>query len=212
MGTEQHSKSNLCNFFIILCLVTGSYNASAATIRATIHTSAGQIPIELFADHAPITVTNFLNLSQRGFYDELPFYREQPGILVLVGNPSRQKNGGPGYRIADEIHPKLAHDRPGILSMDSFGPGGGGSQFVITRKRTRWRDGRFTIFGRVTSPAGLQIVNDLTKSDYITRIEIQDEYLKLFALHTELLSKWNAILDKKLAKRQAFKEILRKLR
>ena len=102
---------------------------------ATISTDLGDIVIELFADKAPHTVNNFVFLARDGYYDGVTFHRVIKGFMAQGGDPTGTGSGGPGYRFADEFHPALKHDGPGILSMANAGPGTNGSQFFITYTR-----------------------------------------------------------------------------
>jgi cyclophilin family peptidyl-prolyl cis-trans isomerase len=116
---------------------------------ATISTDDGDIVIELFADKAPRTVNNFVFLAQDGYYDGVTFHRVIKGFMAQGGDPTGSGSGGPGYKFADEFHPALKHDEPGILSMANAGPGTNGSQFFITYSATPHLDGKHTVFGRV---------------------------------------------------------------
>lgn len=122
-----------------------------------IMTAKGDIDVELFEDRAPNTVANMINLVERSFYDGMRFHRIIPGFMAQGGCPFSKRGagghpgtGGPGYRIADEIHPELKHDRPGILSMANAGPNTNGSQFFLCFTATPWLDGKHTVFGQVT--------------------------------------------------------------
>ena len=90
---------------------------------ATISTDNGDIVIELFADKAPRTVNNFVFLARDGYYDGVTFHRVIKGFMAQGGDPTGSGSGGPGYKFADEFHPALKHDEPGILSMANAGPG-----------------------------------------------------------------------------------------
>jgi cyclophilin family peptidyl-prolyl cis-trans isomerase len=116
---------------------------------ATLKTTLGDIRIELFADRAPKTVANFVQLVKKGFYNGVTFHRVIPGFMIQGGDPSGNGTGGPGYTIPDEFHPTLRHEGPGILSMANAGPNTGGSQFFITLAATSWLDGKHAVFGRV---------------------------------------------------------------
>jgi cyclophilin family peptidyl-prolyl cis-trans isomerase len=120
-----------------------------ANPTATLKTTLGDIRIELFADRAPKTVANFVQLVKKGFYNGVSFHRVIPGFMIQGGDPSGNGTGGPGYNIPDEFHPTLRHDSPGILSMANAGPNTGGSQFFITLAATAWLDGKHAVFGRV---------------------------------------------------------------
>jgi len=130
---------------------------------ATLETSEGRIEIELYANEAPKTTTNFLKLAKEGFYDGVIFHRVIPGFMVQTGDPTGTGRGGPGYTIPDEFSKELRHDQPGLLSMANTGrPDTGGSQFFITVAPTPWLDGKHAIFGRVTQ--GMEVVKKIVNS------------------------------------------------
>ena len=117
---------------------------------ATFHTDAGDFVVELFADRVPKTVNNFVFLAREGFYDGVTFHRVIPNFMAQGGDPTGTGSGGPGYKFADEFHPSLRHNGPGILSMANAGPGTNGSQFFITHGPTPHLDNKHSVFGRVT--------------------------------------------------------------
>src|SRR3972149_365137 len=100
--------------------------------RATFHTEKGDFVVELFADRAPKTVNNFVFLAREGFYNGVAFHRVIRDFMAQGGDPTGSGSGGPGYQFADEFHPGLRHDGPGVLSMANAGPNTNGSQFFIT--------------------------------------------------------------------------------
>lgn len=116
---------------------------------ATLHTDKGDIVIELYADKVPNTVNNFVFLARQGFYDNTIFHRVISDFMAQGGDPTGTGRGGPGYRFADEFHPSLKHDKPGVLSMANAGPNTNGSQFFITHVPTPWLDGKHSVFGQV---------------------------------------------------------------
>ena len=122
----------------------------------TIETNHGTIVAEMFADSAPKTAANFVELAEKGYYDGIIFHRVIEGFMIQGGDPTGTGRGGPGYHIPDEFGPGLAHTHAGIFSMANAGPGSGGSQFFITLAATPWLDGKHAIFGKVTS--GLDVV------------------------------------------------------
>lgn len=146
---------------------------------ATLHTTAGDIVIELFDDEAPKTVENFVGLAggtkeyldpKTGapttgkFYDGLGFHRVIDGFMIQGGCPLGTGTGGPGYRFADEFHPDHAFNRPYLLAMANAGPGTNGSQFFITVAATPWLNRRHTIFGEVTDAASQAVVDAIATS------------------------------------------------
>jgi cyclophilin family peptidyl-prolyl cis-trans isomerase len=122
-------------------------------------TNHGEFTAELFADKAPKTADNFLDLAKSGFYDGVTFHRVIDGFMIQGGDPTGTGMGGPGYTIADEFSEGLAHNDIGLLSMANAGPDTGGSQFFITLAETPWLDGKHAIFGKVT--AGMEIVQKI---------------------------------------------------
>ena len=135
----------------------------AKTYVATFETEKGDIVIELFADKTPRTVNNFVFLAREGFYDDTTFHRVIPNFMAQGGDPSGTGRGGPGYRFADEFHPSLKHDGPGILSMANAGPNTNGSQFFLTFVPTPWLDGKHSVFGRVIQ--GMDVLKSISVRD-----------------------------------------------
>ena len=151
---------------------------------ATLHTSAGDIRIELFPNHAPKTVANFTGLAtgtktwtdprtgaERNdpLYDGVLFHRVIEGFMVQTGDPLGTGTGGPGYAFDDEIHPELAFTEPYLLAMANAGQrrdpitgkagGTNGSQFFISVAPTTWLTGKHTIFGKVADDASRAVVD-----------------------------------------------------
>jgi len=126
---------------------------------ANFETSMGDFKVELFEGLAPLTTGNFIELTEKGFYDGLTFHRVIEGFMIQGGCPQGTGTGGPGYQIDDEFHPELRHDGPGVLSMANAGPDTGGSQFFITLADTTWLDDRHAVFGRVTE--GMDVVSSI---------------------------------------------------
>ena len=132
-----------------------------ATAKATIHTNYGDIIVELFGNHAPLTVENFIGLAdgsrqwkhpRTGEIMNTPLYKDVV-FHRIIGV------GGPGYQFKDEIHPELSFSKPYLLAMANAGPGTNGSQFFITTVETPWLNGRHTIFGEVTDEASKKVVD-----------------------------------------------------
>ena len=130
---------------------------------ARFKTERGDIVVELYADRAPRTVENFLNLARAGFYDGTTFHRVISGFMAQGGDPTGTGTGGPGYQFDDEFHPSLRHDGPGILSMANAGAGTNGSQFFITYGPTPHLDNRHSVFGKVTE--GLDVLRSIRERD-----------------------------------------------
>jgi cyclophilin family peptidyl-prolyl cis-trans isomerase len=130
---------------------------------ATFKTERGEFTVDLYADRAPRTVENFVNLARAGFYDGTTFHRVIGGFMAQGGDPTGTGRGGPGYEFGDEFHPSLRHDSAGILSMANAGPGTNGSQFFITYGPTPHLDDRHSVFGKVTG--GMDVVLALRERD-----------------------------------------------
>jgi len=171
--------------------------ASAEKLSAVIETSRGKIEVALEPEKTPITVANFVNLAQKGFYNGVTFHRVIPDFMVQGGDPTGTGRGGPGYRFEDEFDPSLKHTGPGILSMANAGPGTNGSQFFITHVATPWLDGKHTVFGHVV--VGQDIVNAIQQGDTIKSITISGDTKALFANPkvADKLATWNAAIPKK---------------
>ncbi|GAB3943118.1 peptidylprolyl isomerase [Corynebacterium tapiri] len=151
---------------------------SNKTQTATLKTNHGDIVIDLFGNHAPVTVDNFVGLAQgtkeysaqnaKGestgpFYDGAIFHRIIDGFMIQGGDPTGTGRGGPGYQFQDEFHPELTFDRPYLLAMANAGPGTNGSQFFITVAPTPHLNNHHTIFGEVTDEASQAVVDKIAK-------------------------------------------------
>jgi cyclophilin family peptidyl-prolyl cis-trans isomerase len=134
--------------------------------KATLHTSAGAVEIELFPNEAPKTVENFVKLARDGFYDGLKFHRVIPDFMIQGGCPQGTGTGGPGYQFEDEFNEhKLVK---GTLAMANSGPNTNGSQFfIVTAEATPWLDGKHTVFGQVRS--GQDVVDRISTADRDSR-------------------------------------------
>jgi peptidyl-prolyl cis-trans isomerase A (cyclophilin A) len=140
-------------------------------LMATLHTSEGDIDIELYDERVPRTVENFVGLAtgerewedpETGetrtdpLYQDVPFHRVISGFMLQTGDPTGTGRGGPGYTFDDEFHDELGHDGPGVVSMANRGPDTNGSQFFITLDAQPHLDGRHAVFGEVTD--GMDVV------------------------------------------------------
>ncbi|MDI3329827.1 MAG: peptidylprolyl isomerase [Micrococcus sp.] len=152
-----------------------------ATHIATIKTNAGDIVVELYGNHAPKTVRNFVGLAtgekewthpqtgetQQGtpLYNGTIFHRIIKDFMIQGGDPLGRGTGGPGYQFDDEINPDLDFTTPYKLAMANAGIQGGrgtnGSQFFITSVPTTWLQGKHTIFGEVKDEASRKVVDEL---------------------------------------------------
>ncbi len=146
---------------------------------ATLHTTAGDIVVELFGDQAPVTVQNFVNLaegskewqnpatgqkSNEPLYDGTVFHRVIEGFMIQGGDPLGSGRGGPGYQFKDEFHPDLRFDRPYLLAMANAGPGTNGSQFFFTVGPTPHLNRKHTIFGEVADADSRAVIDQIAKT------------------------------------------------
>jgi peptidyl-prolyl cis-trans isomerase A (cyclophilin A) len=146
---------------------------SIHTQIATIQTNHGDIRVNLFGNHAPKTVDNFVGLSDGSkpwthpetgnamttpLYDGVIFHRIIPQFMIQGGDPLGMGFGGPGYQFEDEIHPELNFSQPFMLAMANAGPGTNGSQFFITTAPTPWLQAKHTIFGEVADDESRAVV------------------------------------------------------
>ncbi len=166
-----------------------------ADLKAIFETEKGLINITLFADKTPLTVANFANLVQRGFYDGLSFHRVIDDFMIQGGCPIGTGTGGPGYRFDDECCPELRHDGPGVLSMANAGPGTNGSQFFITHIETPWLDGKHTVFGKIVADSDQDVVNAIAGSDKLIKVTIEGDLADLFSAKADDLKAWNEAID-----------------
>ena len=159
-------------------------------MNATIHTSEGDIRVELFPQSAPVTVKNFTELatgarqwthpltgetSAEPLYSGTVFHRVIDGFMIQGGDPIGTGTGGPGYNFDDEIDPALGFTEPYLLAMANAGTRGGhgtnGSQFFITVAPATWLNGKHTIFGRVLDDESRAVVDRIatTATDRVDR-------------------------------------------
>jgi len=123
---------------------------------AVLHTSFGDITIDLLRNEAPNTVNNFVFLATEGFYDGVPFHRIIKDFMIQTGDPTGTGSGGPGYRFRDE--PVVSEYRAGTVAMANSGPHTNGSQFFICHTDCRTKLAKsYTIFGRVRE--GMDVVD-----------------------------------------------------
>jgi peptidyl-prolyl cis-trans isomerase B (cyclophilin B) len=139
---------------------------------ATFDTSKGSIVCDLFPEHAPKTVNNFVFLAREGFYNGTVFHRVLADFMIQGGDPTASGRGGPGYKFEDETKGNPRKHKVGSLSMANAGPNTNGSQFFITHVVTDWLDGKHTVFGQVAS--GQDVVNKIQQGDQLKSVTIQE--------------------------------------
>ncbi len=166
-------------------------------LTAIIETDKGTIRLKLFSNKAPLTVGNFVNLAQRGYYNGLKFHRVIANFMIQGGCPHGTGTGGPGYQFEDEFATELIHNKPGILSMANSGPGTNGSQFFITHVPTNWLDRKHSVFGEVLGREDQDVVNHIAQGDSIRKITIEGDYSQLINQIMPRLDQWNQALDQR---------------
>ncbi len=141
------------------------------TYVASIETDKGTIKVELYPQHAPQTVNNFLFLAREGYYDGVVFHRVIPNFVIQGGDPTGSGCGGPGYKFADELKGNPLKHETGSLSMANAGPNTNGSQFFITHAPQPHLDGKHTVFGKVV--AGQEVVDAIRAGDKMLRVRVE---------------------------------------
>ncbi len=135
---------------------------------ARVETARGVFTIRLAGGQAPLTVTNFVSLAKKGYFDKAPIHRVVPGFVVQDGDPTGTGSGGPGYEIRDELSP-LPY-RTGTVGMALSGPDTGGSQWFVAQAPQPHLDGGYTVFGQIAT--GMDVVNRIEQDDVIVRLQV----------------------------------------
>jgi peptidyl-prolyl cis-trans isomerase B (cyclophilin B) len=143
------------------------------TYRLKMETTQGVIELELYPQHAPKTVNNFVFLTKEGFYDGVVFHRVISNFVVQGGDPTGTGRGGPGYRFEDETKGNPLTHESKVLSMANAGPNTNGSQFFITLAPQPHLNGKHTVFGKVVK--GEDVVDVLRQGDAMTHVEVIEE-------------------------------------
>lgn len=148
----------------------------AKTYEAVIETDKGNIKVKLFAKEAPLSVTNFIQLANAGFYEGLTFHRVEPGFVIQGGDPAGNGTGGPGYTVKAEIgQPHLEGALAWARTGDQVNPErkSSGSQFYITLAPTPFLDGGYTVFGQTLE--GMEVVKQIQKGDKIKKVTVTEK-------------------------------------
>ena len=140
--------------------------------RVKMDTSKGMIELDLYPEHAPKTVNNFVFLTQQGYYDGVSFHRVIPNFVIQGGDPTGTGSGGPGYKFADEVRQNPLKHETNSLSMANAGPNTNGSQFFITHSPQPHLDGKHTVFGKVVS--GAEVVDAIRQGDKMVKVEVSE--------------------------------------
>ncbi len=137
--------------------------------RVEMETSKGTITLDLFPEHAPETVNNFMFLAGEGYYEDVSFHRVIPNFMIQGGDPTGTGRGGPGYTFKDEFSGNPLKHQTGVISMANAGPNTNGSQFFITHGPQPHLDGRHTVFGRAVDCQ--DVVDAIQQGDKILSIK-----------------------------------------
>jgi peptidyl-prolyl cis-trans isomerase B (cyclophilin B) len=140
----------------------------AKTYLISMETSKGIIELELYPEHAPITVNNFVFLTREGYYDGVTFHRVIKDFVIQGGDPTGTGRGGPGYTFSDEVLGNPLKHKTGVMSMANAGPNTNGSQFFITHSPQPHLDGKHTVFGAVVN--GMDVVNAIEPGDQMIKV------------------------------------------
>ncbi len=140
------------------------------TYRVTIKTNRGDMELELYAEHAPKTVNNFVFLAQEGFYDGIVFHRVISDFMIQGGDPTGTGRGGPGYKFEDEVAENPLKHETAVISMANAGLNTNGSQFFITHSPQPHLDGMHTVFGKVVE--GQEIVDAIQQGDRMVKVMV----------------------------------------
>lgn len=138
---------------------------------ARISTDYGDIVLRLFADTAPLTVSNFVYLAEGGYYNGLTFHRYEPGFVIQGGDPSGNGSGGPGYSFEDELNDDYTYVR-GMVAMANRGPDTNGSQFFIMLDDAPLPKA-YSIFGEVLE--GMDVVDKIRRGDVMTSVTLEED-------------------------------------
>lgn len=138
-------------------------------VTVSLKTTKGDIQLELYPEKMPVTVENFLKLTNSGFYNGLSFHRAEHWV-VQGGDPSGDGTGGPGWAIKLETHPDLKNVTGAVAMARSANPDSAGSQFYILKKDASWLDGEYAVFGKVTE--GMDVVKNLAQGDIMGSVEV----------------------------------------
>ena len=152
---------NKIRYILITIVLLISINSLWSQTVAKWHTSMGDFEVTMREDLVPITVGNFVDLTNSNFYDNLIFHRVISDFMIQDGCPLGTGYGGPGYTIPDEFHPDINYNVPYVLGMANAGPNTGGSQYFITVVPTSWLNDAHSSFGHVT--LGSDIVEEISE-------------------------------------------------
>ncbi len=136
--------------------------------KINMETNRGTIELELYPQHAPKTVNNFVFLCGEGYYNGVKFHRVIENFVIQGGDPTGTGSGGPGYKFEDETMGNPLIHETGMMSMANAGPNTNGSQFFITHSPQPHLDGKHTVFGKVVN--GMDVVNAIKQGDQMIEV------------------------------------------
>lgn len=168
-STSNNEENNLTDNSLSLAFPGILPDAEIDNKQAVISTDKGEIVFELYADKAPGTVSNFIYLTQKGFYNGLTFHRVETGFVIQGGDPNGDGTGGPGYPFSDE--PVVGDYLKGTVAMANSGENTNGSQFFICLDNLPDLPKKYNLFGQVTS--GMDVVSNIKVGDVIKSITIE---------------------------------------
>jgi peptidyl-prolyl cis-trans isomerase B (cyclophilin B) len=135
-------------------------------------TNRGTLELELYPQHAPKTVNNFIFLAKEGFYDGISFHRVINDFVIQGGDPTGTGRGGPGYRFEDEFAGNPLKHETAVISMANAGPNTNGSQFFITYSPQPHLNGKHTVFGKVVK--GQEVMSQIRQGDQMVKVSITE--------------------------------------
>ena len=142
-----------------------------ANRTAILETAKGTIKFELYETETPITTKNFIDLTNKGFYNGLIFHRVEPGFVIQGGDPKGNGTGGSGKNIPLEIAPTLTHKKGAVGMARSQEPNSASSQFYICLEDSKFLDKNYAVFGQVTE--GQDVAQKIKKGDKIIKATTQ---------------------------------------
>lgn len=142
-----------------------------ANRTAILETEKGTIKFELYEKETPITTKNFIDLTEKGFYNGLTFHRVEPGFVIQGGDPRGDGTGGSGKTIKLEIHPSLSHKKGAVGMARSQDPNSASSQFYICIEDAKFLDKNYAVFGQVIE--GQDVVGKIRVGDKMKKVTVQ---------------------------------------
>ena len=146
---------------------------TAKTYKVSMETSKGTMELELYPEHAPKTVNNFVFLAEQGYYDGVSFHRVISNFMIQGGDPTGTGRGGPGYKFEDELAGNPLKHKRAVISMANAGPNTNGSQFFITHSPQPHLDGNHTVFGKIVQ--GQDVIDAVRQGDKMEKLSVTED-------------------------------------